>query len=846
MHGVQSRCIPPSAGSSNSTARCPTSFPNANTLGPTFNVTLYRSMGSAIGLELRALWLQNVPEQNWEKYFPHIGLDCWSPNVNIIRDPRWGRNVEAPSEDPYLSGMYGMMHILGLQEPLSTPRRHDCTEQQQHQPHSDGNSKKTEEGMVDIDDNKDGFTKYPYKRLKAVATVKHFAANSLEGPYWTPDGTFDPSRGHISRHSVNSRINLYDLHSTYFRAFKMAIVEGGAAGIMCSYNRINGVPTCVNEDLLRRVLRREWKFEGYITSDTNAIEDVFLHHNYTSSWEETVALALRAGCDVDSSDGPHERPHFSTGSKYIDHLADAVRNGWIKESLVDEALRNTLKIRFQLGLFDYDEEEDDNDYYWNVPPSVVKSGEHVKLAKEATGQGLVLLKNDDSILPIFGTSTTTETSDPVATNAESDTTKKSNDGVAEVPSTIKTIALIGPHIDDRHVMLGNYLGEICFEDPANHCVESFHEGFVHVAEQINRGSTCRKGEERETRILVAKGCDVFGSDESHFGIALDVAQQADAVVFIGGLNSELEGEELDRPDIRIPHIQSKLIKEVSAVNPNIVLVLIHGGVVALDDDTESSVKAIVSAGYPGMYAGRIIPEALLGQRTHSTWGKLAVTWYKHETMTELNMLDFDMSRPPGRTYRYYTGKPMFEFGYGLNPLTTFELSNLTLSAISFPSTSQQNHSPKTSMTTMPTSGSTARTIQISLTVSNVGRFHRGGDEVLLAYFRPADATTIPKTEPSSALIRQLFAFERIHLVSGETKQVSSNSFIISPSALTLHDALGMEVLYPGRYIIEVSNGIQTLSTTIRLKSDGLFEILPLPAKNNSNSTSPSFSIVQYL
>jgi beta-glucosidase-like glycosyl hydrolase len=181
MHGVQSKCAPD--------GRCPTSFPNPNNLGASFNETLWKAMGSVIGIELRALWLQNVGEKTTSN-LPHIGLDCWSPNIDIQRDPRWGRNMETPSEDPFVCGRYGVAYTLGLQN----------------------NS---------LDD----------RYLQAVATLKHFDANSLEG-YWNADGTWGKNAP-ISRHSVNATISMYDLYSSYLPSFKAAVVEGGAAGIMC-------------------------------------------------------------------------------------------------------------------------------------------------------------------------------------------------------------------------------------------------------------------------------------------------------------------------------------------------------------------------------------------------------------------------------------------------------------------------------------------------------------------------------------------------------------------------------------------------------------------------------------
>ena len=199
VHGVESRCSPD--------GRCPTSYPNPNSLGATFNVSVWRGMASVIGLELRALWLQGVGE-NHASNLPHLGLDCWSPNINIVRDPRWGRNLETPSEDPFVCGRFGEEVTRGLQEGADE------------------------------------------RYLQAVVTLKHFDANSLEGA-WGPHGT-------LTRHTVDVNISLYDLFSSYLPAFERSVARGGAKGVMCSYNAINGVPSCVNGWLLTTVLRGQW------------------------------------------------------------------------------------------------------------------------------------------------------------------------------------------------------------------------------------------------------------------------------------------------------------------------------------------------------------------------------------------------------------------------------------------------------------------------------------------------------------------------------------------------------------------------------------------------------------
>lgn len=720
MHGVQSRCAPD--------GRCPTSYPNPNTLGATFNQTIWNQMGAVIGLELRALWLQNVGE-NHPSNLPHIGLDCWSPNIDILRDARWGRSMEVPSEDPYLNGVYGVQYTLGLQNNSA------------------------------LDD----------RFLQGVATLKHFLANSLEG---IPNQPYLPSR-----HSVNAKISLYDLAATYLRPFQETIQKGGAAGIMCSYNRVNGVPMCAHEYFLKRVLRSEWNFRGYITSDSGALNDFHLYHNYTTTPNETVELAIRAGCDIESAGWHHNQP-WSTGGNYIDYLATAVRQNRIPETVVDQAVRNAMEVRFRLGLFDPIEDQP----FWQIPPDVVQSEDHVQAAKEATTQGFVLLKNSPKLLPINPT---------------------------------QKIALIGPHTYDRHTMLGNYNGQIC----ASHgdlqsvygCVTSFEEGFRMVVEE--HGGT----------LSSSKGCEVYGDKNvSSFESALAIAQDADVVIFLGGLNASLEAESLDRTDVRLPTIQQELITELAKINSNIVLVLMHGGMVAVDALVDA-VASLVSIGYPGRYAGDLLPSALFGL-TDRAWGKLPATWYKGDAMAEFDMVDFDMTRPPGRTYRYYTGEPQFEFGYGLNPLTGFRFE--TISVIAGP-----RHDVPLGTNHRTTC---AKNITVCVTIRNIG--NRAGDEVVLAYLVPLD---IPVTEPASKLRNQLFAFERIHLIPQQAQDVC---FDIDQKVVNLYDDYGMPKVFPGRYFIRLDTGTEAVEQPLDIKvpsSSGTNPcfLIPKPALDTDNVTS---------
>ena len=240
---------------------CPSSFMNPVNFGATWNKTAFYTLGSIIATELRALWLLGATEESAWSGRPHAGLDCWSPNININRDPRWGRNQEVPSEDPLLNGEFGKLYTQGLQE---------------------GEDK---------------------RYTKVVVTLKHWAAYSLED-----------SDGH-TRHNFNANVSNFALQDTYWPAFRRSVVDGKAKGVMCSYNALNGKPTCAHP-LLRKVLREDWQFDGYLTSDTGAIADIYMQHKYTHNAPSAVASAVRDGeCDMDS------------GAVFAGALLKAVGNG---------------------------------------------------------------------------------------------------------------------------------------------------------------------------------------------------------------------------------------------------------------------------------------------------------------------------------------------------------------------------------------------------------------------------------------------------------------------------------------------------------------------------------------
>ncbi|KAK1934242.1 putative exo-1 [Phytophthora citrophthora] len=404
VHGVQSTCG----------TNCPTSFPNPVNLGAIFDPQVVFDMAQVIGWELRALWLEGARENY--KGGPHLGLDCWSPNININRDPRWGRNTETPSEDPLVNSKYGVAYTRGLQE----GKREDP------------------------------------RFLQAVVTLKHYAAYSYE------------NYGGVNRMEFDAIVSPYDFADTYFPAFRSSIVDGNAKGVMCSYNSVNGIPMCANNALERTLLRDTLGFDGYITSDSGAVEAISDMHHYTSSRCEAARLAILSGTDINS------------GKSYENCLKELVENNRLEEKAVNDAVRHTLKLRFELGLFDPINDQP----YWNVTPSDVNTEAAKELSLNATRKSIVLLQNNGSVLPL---------------------TKGTK------------LAVVGPHAKSRRGLLGNYLGQMCHGDYDEvGCVQT-------PLEAIN----ATNGVSNST---FAHGSDIKGNSTAGFDEAVAVVQDADAVV----------------------------------------------------------------------------------------------------------------------------------------------------------------------------------------------------------------------------------------------------------------------------------------------------------------------------
>lgn len=534
-----------------------TVFPQAIGMAAMWDAVLLERVAVAISDEARAKHHEFLRQGDHGMY---KGLTFWSPNINIFRDPRWGRGHETYGECPYLTGRLGVAFCKGLQG-------------------DDANY------------------------LKLVATPKHFAVHS--GP-------------EALRHSFDAQVSLKDLYETYLPAFFECVTEANAQSVMPAYNRTLGEPCCASQLLLQRILREDWGFAGYVVSDCWAIRDIHEHHKVTSTPEESAALAIKAGCDL------------NCGCTY-EHIPGALAQGLISEADLDPCVSRLFRARMRLGMFDPPER-----VRWaQIPYEVNASGEHRELALQAARQSLVLLKNQDALLPL-------------------------NPGLG-------TIAVIGPNAASDHVLIGNYFGV------PSHVVTPL-EGI-------------RARVSSATRVLYTDGCKLTGTKTDGLGRAgnlseaRSVAKRADVVVLVLGLSAQIEGEHDDvgNPDnggdkanLALPGLQQRMLEEIVALGNPTVLLVIAGSALDLGWAHEH-VGAIVQAWYPGETAGTALAELLFGDTSPS--GRLPVT-FPRSLADVPPITDYALR---GRTYRYLDKAPLYPFGYGLS-FTRFEYSELRLEA----------------------------------------------------------------------------------------------------------------------------------------------------------------------
>lgn len=655
--------------------KCPTSFPAGITTSTSFNKTLFRAVGSAVGTEARVMSNAGI-----------ASLTFWTPNVNIFRDPRWGRGQECPGEDPTLNGDYAEGFVGGFQTgPDST-------------------------------------------YLKASSCCKHYAAYNLEK--WSPDG---PNASNpVDRHHFNAVVTEQDLQDTYFPAFMSCANRGNASGVMCSYNAVNGVPSCASQMLLDDTLRGKWGFNGYVTSDCGAVGNVQSAHMYTNTSDATCAVTLGAGMDNDCGG-------FFGGNEK-GNLAAAFNDGAVPKASQVKALSNMLRVQMRLGMFDPDAS---NPYRsWSL--DMVDTNAHRALTLEAARQGMVLVKNSNNVLPF----------------------KK---------DVTATLAVVGPHANSTVAMQSNYHGTAPY-------IVSPAEGLAKYA-----------------AVTVAEGCeDIACRGGANFPAATSAAATAAATIILVGLDNTQEGEGHDRYSVDLPGLQSQLIASAAkAAKGPVVVVFIGGGACDFSAIKASTdVDAILIAGYPSQEGGNAIAQTIFGDNNPA--GRLTQTWYDADYITKCSFFDMNM-RPngtcPGRTYRFYTGSPVFKFGEGMS-YTEFKYGVPTVEEIGGELSLQRLESAVQQAKYRP--HTSERILRISTTITNVGNV--AGDEVVLLY------THGPSAGDGGSPLQSLRHYDRIHLEPGQSHSVA---FEMTAHDFAEVDEKGNIMAVAGDWKVRVGSAVPT-------------------------------------
>jgi beta-glucosidase len=765
-----------------------TVFPEPIGLAASFDPQLIQAMAVVIGTEGRAK--HNMAVRAGRRRIME-GLTFWSPNINIFRDPRWGRGQETYGEDPYLTGRMAVAFVTGMQG--DDPRY-----------------------------------------VRVVSTPKHFAVHSGPEP---------------ARHSIDVPVSRHDMEDTYLPAFRDAVVEGKARSVMCVYNSVNGQPGCASDFLLQHTLRGAWGFNGYVVSDCDAVADIQRGHHYVQTLAEAAAVSLKAGVDNDCAD--FFQPVVGN-TDYVRYL-DAVKQGLLSESDIDVTVKRLFRARFELGMFDPpemvpyaqtpDSENDSdphrqlalkaaretmvllkNDGILPLPASLQKvavvgpladeirvlEGNYNGIPSHATtalegirkqfpsaqitfepgtdflrnpkpvpasvlshGDGQPGLKADFYPDAELAGAPLASRVDP-AVNFEFNTALPPP-GVTTMfvrwtgwltPSESGTYQL-GVHglrnrlyLDDKLVV-----DDMKIHGPSPKTsevlLEKGHKYAIRLESLGGRGMATRLIWMREV------------PDE--LNRAVSAAKQADVAIAVVGITSDLEGEEMpvdlpgfkggDRTSLDLPAAEENLLKAVKAAGKPLVVVLMNGSALSVNW-AQRNANAILDAWYSGEEGGTAIAETLAGANNPA--GRLPVTFYKGVDQ----LPDFTNYAMTERTYRYFHGEPLYPFGFGLS-YSKFEYQNLKLST-------ERLHA--------------GEPLRVDVDVRNVSG--PGGDEVVEAYLTPPPQVL-------GAPIRALRAMQRVHLDAGQSTHIQ---LTLSARDLSLVSLSGDRLVTPGEYQISVGGG----------------------------------------
>jgi beta-glucosidase len=791
-----------------------TEFPEPVGLAATFDPAAIHKMAEVISTEGRIKYAQAVRRDGHGNIFE--GLDFWAPNINIFRDPRWGRGQETYGEDPFLTGRMAVAFVTGMQG---------------DDPHY----------------------------YRTISTPKHFAVHS--GPEST-------------RHTADVPISKHDELDTYLPAFRAAVTEGKADSVMCAYNSINGQPACANEFLLQDQLRGKWGFQGYVVSDCGAVIDIFHGHHFKPTQPESSAISLQRGMDNECIDFTTAVKDDHDYKPYL----DAVKQGFLKESDIDVAVTRLFTARMKLGMFDppemvpyskIDENLLDSAAHRQMARKVAgeamvllkndgvlplkTSGIKIALVGPLAEQTHVLLGNYNgtpthtvsvlegmrnefpgaSIKYVEGTQFLSKRADPVPAEL------LSTEGKPGVKASYSLLQLDwGPDAKKPDVLasrveptinltpdtlpiqvlgvrpLGvHWEAELTPRETGQYYLGLEGDGGFRLSIDGNEAATSYDTngiENKLTAVHLEAGKPVkleanYGATEGHQlamrlvwrkvdlkpqAEAIAAAKDSDVVVAVVGITSELEGEEMnvseegfkggDRTSISLPKPEEELLEALAATRKPLVVVLTNGSALGIEWAKEHA-NAILDAWYPGEEGGAAVAETLSGSNNPA--GRLPVTFYKDVSQ----LPPFEDYAMKGRTYRYFQGTPLYPFGYGLS-YTTFSYSSL-------------------SGPTVPVAAGTPLAFEV--TVTNNGL--RPGDEVAQLYLEFPDVPGAP--------LRALRGFQRVHLEAGTSQRLR---FVLNPRDLSMVTEAGDPIVAEGDYTVSVGggqphSGAKVLSQSFKVK-----------------------------
>jgi len=780
-----------------------TSFPQAIAMAATFDTNSIKLMGDYSATEGRAIYEKaNREGRAGQRY---VGLTYWTPNINIFRDPRWGRGQETYGEDPFLTAMMGKAFVHGLQG----------------------------------DDP---------KYLKAAGCAKHFAVHSGPEPI---------------RHSFNVDPSKYDLWNTYLPAFKELITKANVAGVMCAYNALEGQPCCGSDLLMTDILRNRWKFNGYVTSDCGALDDFFNFHKTHPDAVAASADALYHGTDVDCGNVVYKTllktvQQGKTTEQQIDASlkrlfmirfrlgmfdpASMVKYANTPETVLESpqhkahALKmahqsivllrnenNTLPLKKNSKKIAVIGPNADNDIsilgnYNGTPSQVVtalqgiknKLGNNVQVVYEKavnfTNDTLLQYSNNAQQFAWQGKkgfyaeyfNNKELKGDAIVKRVEEDINHEWQEGQIVV-DTLKANNFSARYSTDLTAASN---GEITFEVNADDGYRLLIDG----KEVLNAWTRNRWGartyklntETNKTYRLVLETNQGDGGAsvrfhtghfmKTDFTALANRVKDADAIVFVGGISPQLEGEEMrvdysgfaggDRTTILLPAVQTELLKALKTTGKPVVFVMMTGSAIAVPWESQN-IPAIINGWYGGQSAGTAIADVLFGD--YNPAGRLPVTFYKSDNDLP-SFTDYSMNN---RTYRYFKGEPLYGFGYGLS-YTSFMYDQLK----------------------MPSSTIKGKTVPVSIRVKNNGK--KDGEEVVQLYVSASDKTI-------QAPLKALKGFQRIYLKAGKSRTIQFN---LSPEDLSIIDDNGNPKEFSGKVTISVGGGqpgtkIKTTSNVVQ-------------------------------